>query len=85
LVFETQIKTFKFLSQNSSLEEISGNTLNRFSVCEIKTFIEGFYFSKTSFKMIFQKYLGYSKGEVLEINPGLYTFPNGPFGKDVLK
>jgi hypothetical protein len=68
--------------QNSSLEEISRNTLNRFSVCEIKTFIEGFfYFFKTSFKMIFQKHMGLSRGEVLEINSGLYTFPNGLFGK----
>jgi hypothetical protein len=81
LVFETQIKLLNF-GQNSSLEKISGNTLNRFLVCEIKTFIEGFfYFSKTSFKMIFQKLLGLSRGEVLGINSGLCTFPNGLFGK----
>jgi hypothetical protein len=68
--------------RNSSLEDISRNTLNRFSVCEIQKFLQkGFYFSKTSFKTILQRHLGLSKGEVLEINSGLYTFPNGIFGK----
>jgi hypothetical protein len=49
--------------QNSSLEEISRNTLNRFSVCEIKTFIEGFLFFHNLFQIDFLETFGPFKGE----------------------
>jgi hypothetical protein len=45
--------------QNSSLEEISGNTLN----CEIKTFIEGFLFFQNLFQNDFSKTFGPFEGE----------------------
>jgi hypothetical protein len=78
---KTQIKTFEFLGRNSLLEEISRNTLNRFSVCEIKTFIEGFLFFQNLFQNDFSETFGpFERGSFRNQSRFIY-FPKRAFWK----
>jgi hypothetical protein len=82
LVFETQIRTFECLGRNSLLEEIFENTLNRFLVCEIKTFVEGFLFFQNLFQYDFLETFGpFERGSFRNQFRFIHFFTNGLFGK----
>jgi hypothetical protein len=70
------------LGQNSLLDEISENTLNRFSVCEIKTFIEGFLFFQNLLQNNFSETFGpFERGSFRNQFRFIHFFTNGLFGK----